>query len=430
MVARLAFSIETQTLLRVPSPVPTIVEGPQFMRHEGDSVEQTIIVGAGMAGMTCALRLKEAGAPYVVVSDTIGGRVLYLPEHEMNFGAVFTMRGYRHARKILTPARPVLPSYFDLECHQTLGRGYGVASGTVLGAVPQLVRFMRYLMGTFKPHYEKFKQACETTEMRDAIEADPVIADLLATPANELIAREGFPKAADVLVSQNVHACTGSRIGSLNALDYLNCAMGLVDTAERFTFDAAAMRSELEEGGKVVLDSATSVERIEGGWRVTTAGGVSLEGERLVVATPADVARDLLEPIVGPYEIRNASELHAYKVSGHIRPEYAGHDLHLFDESLPLINIGARPDGAYEVFTCEPMDMGVFFLDGYQVIHRVDWPKALFTNPSTILDQDLGGGLYRIGDHNALGLEPAAISGVFAANRILEKSRGGDNHRS
>jgi hypothetical protein len=45
--------------------------------------------------------------------------------------------------------------------------------------------------------------------------------------------------------------------------------------------------------------------------------------------------------------------------------------------------------------------------------------QALFTNPSIVLDQDLGPNLYMAGDHNGLGMEPAAISGIYAANRIL-----------
>lgn len=33
----------------------------------------------------------------------------------------------------------------------------------------------------------------------------------------------------------------------------------------------------------------------------------------------------------------------------------------------------------------------------------------------------IGAGSYVAGDHNGLGLEPAAISGVYAANQILKK---------
>ncbi len=382
---------------------------------------QTLIIGGGVAGITCALELQRANIPYTLVSDTIGGRICYLAEYRMNFGAVFFMQSYTHAREILTPASPVLPSPFDLECHEQLGRGYGVASARVLSAAPQLARFLSYLVRDFKPRYERFKAACETDEFTEALRRNPAIAELIGQSADELIARKRFERAAQVLVSQFVYACTGSPISTLNALDYLTCALGIVDGATRFTFDPASMHACLEGGsGAVQIATVTSVERAEGLWQVTTAAHERLCAPNLVIATPADVARSLLAPVLGPYEIRAASELHAYKVAGHIKPAYAGHPLHLFDQSIPLINIGKRADGAYEVFTCTPLDLGLFF-DDYTIEHRVDWPCALFTHPSIILDQDLGEGLYRIGDHNALGLEPAALSGVFAAHRIKER---------
>lgn len=386
---------------------------------------KAIIVGAGIAGITCALELQKAGIPYTIVSPDIGGRIDYEEEWKMNFGAVFFMKGYEHAKQILKPGKPVLPSYLDLECHYELGRGFGVLSTDVLSSAPELVHFMIYLKKTFAPHYKDFKRACEVQEVSDAIAADPYIASLFAMKATELIENERFPKAAKTVVSQFVHACTGSYIDTLNALDYLNCAMGLIDTAMRFTFDPAEMLVRLENAGdSVVLDRAKSIEKNTGGWRVCTERGESFEAPNLVLAAPANVTKELLVPVIGDYEIRNASSLYAYKVAGKIKGDYAHHKLHLFDQNLPLINIGARPDGAYEVFTCKPLDMALFF-DEYEVLHQKAWEHALFTNPSVIIDQDLGDGLYRIGDHNALGLEPAAISGVFAANKIKEKHQVG-----
>ena len=37
------------------------------------------------------------------------------------------------------------------------------------------------------------------------------------------------------------------------------------------------------------------------------------------------------------------------------------------------------------------------------------------------MEQQYGEDIYVAGDHNGLGLEPAAISGIFAANQIIFK---------
>lgn len=380
---------------------------------------EAVIVGAGIAGITCALKLQEAGVRYTVVSPDIGGRIVHEADTGMNYGAVFYMQGYTYAKQILAPAQKVLPSYFDLECHRTLGRGYGVASGPILGSAGQLLHFMGYLKNTFGPHYAAYKKACETTEVSQAIAADPYIDGLFRMTADEFIQREKFPKVAQALVSQFVHACTGASIHTLNALDYLVCAMGLVDTAMRFSFDPDETKRQLQAGGEVLVAKAEAVQRDDrsGKWIVACSDGSTLQAPNLVMAADAHETRRLIAPIVGDYEIRECSELHAYRVVGKVKDDYAHHALHLFDESIPLIEIGKHDDGSYEVFTCTPMDMGVFF-DEFEVTRRVDWPHALYTHPSIVLDQCLGNGLYRCGDHNALGLEPSAISGVFVANKI------------
>jgi hypothetical protein len=50
------------------------------------------------------------------------------------------------------------------------------------------------------------------------------------------------------------------------------------------------------------------------------------------------------------------------------------------------------------------------------------WPRALFTNPNIVTDQNPAPGLIIAGDQNGLGMEPAAISGVYAANKVMGKT--------
>ena len=38
---------------------------------------KTIIVGGGMAGMSCAMQLLEAGQDFLLVTDNLGGRIQY-----------------------------------------------------------------------------------------------------------------------------------------------------------------------------------------------------------------------------------------------------------------------------------------------------------------------------------------------------------------
>mgnify|MGYP002865778560 CR=1 FL=1 len=62
---------------------------------------ETIVVGGGISGMSCALKLKENGRDVAIITDELGGRVCYDPELKNNFGAVFYMENYKNAKKIV-----------------------------------------------------------------------------------------------------------------------------------------------------------------------------------------------------------------------------------------------------------------------------------------------------------------------------------------
>jgi glycine/D-amino acid oxidase-like deaminating enzyme len=169
-----------------------------------------------------------------------------------------------------------------------------------------------------------------------------------------------------------------------------------------------------------------TVEKIEGGWRVSTENGNNFTAEHLVLATPANVTRDLLATVreVKPLKIRNASVLHAYLIKGEMKARYRKHIVHIFNDSIPIIFTARKRPGIYEIFTEIPFENHFDkYFDEWEVLGHKHFEHALFTNPNLVLSQNLAPGLIMAGDHNGLGMEPAAISGVYAANKILGRTR-------
>jgi len=274
---------------------------------------------------------------------------------------------------------------------------------------------------TFIPKYQLFKDDCENMQVKDAMKKHSFIEELFYMTADQLIKKMKIQKIADDLVSQFAHGCTGSKINTLSALDYLNCVQGLVLELKVFTFDEDAMTARLKQGkGDVQFDSVTSVKKeSDGTYSVETSSGKTWGAGNVVLATPADVTVKIVAPVVEIPEIRNASVLYAYLIRGEMKQRYRKHLVHIFGDNIPIIFTRKRREGEYEVFTEKEIDMGKYF-DNYEIVEKVFWPKALFTNPNIVLEQDLDKNLYMAGDHNGLGMEPAAVSGIYAANRILK----------
>jgi len=385
-----------------------------------ETTYETIIVGGGAAGMNCALKLQEAGRPYLLITDRMGGRIMFRKDLQMNFGAVFYFGNYHHMKKILTPGPKVLPSLLQGCCHPDARTQYAALSPRTLRHAGQLLKFRSYMLKRFIPDYERFKSDCEVMQVKDALEKSPSINDLFFMTADQFVARESIQEIADDLVSQFAHGCTGARIETLSALDYLNCVQALVLDLRRFTFDEDAMTQRLRDGrGEVELDTVSAVRRNEdGSYTVKTGAGGPHVARHVVLATPADVTAKIVKPVVKLPRIRNASVLYAHLIRGQMKARYRNHIVHIFADDIPIIFAAKRKEGEYEVFTEKEIDLSEYF-GAHRVVERVHWPKALFTNPNVVLDQDLAENLYMAGDHNGLGMEPAAISGIYAANRII-----------
>src|SRR5262245_22718813 len=58
-----------------------------------DHVE-TLIVGGGISGLGCARTLHNAGHPFLLVTDRLGGRMYHSADGSMNFGATYVNADY------------------------------------------------------------------------------------------------------------------------------------------------------------------------------------------------------------------------------------------------------------------------------------------------------------------------------------------------
>lgn len=374
---------------------------------------ETIVVGGGIAGMSCALKLKEAGRDVAIVTDELGGRVCYKDEYKSNFGAVFYMENYTNAKKLLDEADLMSADLGQLMLHSTPEKVFKGNSPTMAKSLPQMAKFGLFMKTKFMPEYDAYKKDCETIPVVEAMERHPEIKRYFFMKADEVIKELGIDAIADDFISKFAYACTGSRIDQLNALDFLNVTQGVIIDKFNFTFDGQAFTGKLD--GKVVIDTVVGIERAEDGeWRVLRKEGEALTCKYLVVATPGLVTQKLLDI----NEVRQPTRLISHLVEGTPKPEIAKAAAHYFSDQFDIIAINARPDGRFNVYSRAEVDLNEYF-ENPTVAYFRDWPQSLFTYGEIVQKQDWDENLWIAGDINGLGLEPAAISGVYAANRIL-----------
>jgi glycine/D-amino acid oxidase-like deaminating enzyme len=376
---------------------------------------KTIIVGAGMAGMSCAVRLLEAGQDFLLVTDGLGGRIMFSDATRVNYGAYFVMGNYTHAKKLLT--RDALLNPLRVCFHNSQTERFAVLSLRTLRRLPEFVRFF-LAMKEFSSHYETFKRRCLTLPQRAALQADPYMADVFSKSAAQFVREKRYEHVSADYVSKFTYACTGASLDSIAALDFLNVSMGLMLPIHRFIFDRKAMAKLL--GNHLVTDSIVSIENRDGLNFLTGRSGKLYRAENVVIATPASVTKELL----GLGEIRGVCRIYVHHVKAVLKKIYHKYEINLFPYTSEIMLTARQFDGTYLIYSREKGAELNQVCDSYELIAEVDWEKAMYVHGNTFMEQQYGEGIYVAGDHNGLGLEPAAISGIYAAGQIIQKTTG------
>jgi glycine/D-amino acid oxidase-like deaminating enzyme len=167
--------------------------------------------------------------------------------------------------------------------------------------------------------------------------------------------------------------------------------------------------------GAIVTETVTGIVRQGDGHRVELGSGRALRARNVVVATPIDVSRHLLD--LGP--VKRPVRAHMFHISGTLRSRFAREPIQLFSQDDPTLAISRHENGS--ILFCSRDERPEFerFFEQHRVLEHHDWNPAFNLEGDALLECEQGENLYLIGDCNVCGLEDSFITGLYAANRIL-----------
>lgn len=371
---------------------------------------KTIVIGGGMAGMSCAMKLLDEKQDFLLVTDDLGGRIKYSEESRVNFGAYFVMATYNHAKRLVTKGQWINP--LDSCFHNSETERFGALSLHTLSQLPGLIRFYLALR-EFSAHYTPFKLRCLTVSQREALKADPYLENLFSMPASQFAREKNIEQVVSDYISKFAYACTGASLEQITALDFLNVSMGIIIPIHCIIFDPKPVAQKL--GERLIFDSIIHIKEQDGQITLIGESGATYQSENIVVATPAVVTRELLRL----KEIRGASKIHVFHVKAELKPAYRQHSMNLFPYTSEIMLTVKQHDGSHLIYSREKGADLHQVCERFELLATMAWERAMYVQGKAYLEQQYGNGFYVAGDHNGLGLEPAAISGIYAANQII-----------
>lgn len=283
------------------------------MKHD------VIVIGAGYAGLTAARSLHSAGMRVIVLEsqNRVGGRALTerTEEHPIDLGGQWTGPGQLRIRALADHyGLTTYPSHTtgsEQILESTSHGGNGIIHRlnmlphlmTLLPAVVRLHHLVKKTDPT-QPWHSKITDRWDTTTVEEWLEtavtsrrarrwADATLREAVSTDLGNI---SMLALANEIASAGGLRSTMGFEGGAQQDL--------FVDGADRLP---TLMAAELD----VRLDSqAQAVSRSGGSYRVTTSTGVHHMADRIVVATPPPLTREIdFEPALPPAQLEALNNL-------------------------------------------------------------------------------------------------------------------------
>lgn len=412
------------------------------------STTEVVVVGAGMAGLTCAHVLQEAGVQVRVLeaADAVGGRI-----RTDQVDGFLLDRGFQ----LLNPAYPMVRELVDMEAlHlQPLPAGLACRSDRtdqllVVADPRREPQLIPQTMRSGKLHPASLGALARW--------AAPALREdwTLRSGREDVSRKESMDRAelhgplrrmVDTFLSGVVLEDDGSTSTAFTRLMTRMFALGKPSLPEA---GMQALPEQLAAGLRTPVELATEVVSVEPR-RVRTAGGEDIDAELVVLATDATTAASL-----------SGTETAAGKgLTTHwFATDEAPTDLSLLvidqrEDPGPVINTAVlsnaapsyAPDGRHLVHACtllqagqEPVDdatvrtqlAGIYGVptQGWELLRRDDIRYALPVQKAPLQDRsalEVAPGLIMAGDHLDTGsIQGAMVSGRRAAEGYLQRRQG------
>ena len=374
---------------------------------------ETVIIGGGVSGLSCARRLHAGSRSFVVVTDRLGGRMYHSADGEMNFGATYISEDYENISQFVGRGIPFRLHEVYTENNGKLTTFFDLRNARDALPFARLALRLQELRRTLR----RFRKEAEHVSAAELLPRFPLMERYANQSSAELIRDLGLERLDQRYFRSSFFATCFADPALSNALFYLGTLFPLVTST--WVGDFTHTYDRLTEGfaDQIEIDKVTSLDRTDGGgWAVHMAGGATYLAKNVVLGIPYHNAEKLYA-VPEPYLATSATVLY---VRGERHPKYRDKRLMLFHpETSGVALIWQQATGCDLLFSMRPEpDLSSYYL-APEVLKTVTWKTAVVISNANWLPLNLEPNLYLVGDYNLCGLEDSFISGMCAANHIL-----------
>ena len=376
-------------------------------------VIDTIIIGGGVSGIGCAKQLKKHNyEDFLVITEDIGGRICTSENGLVNYGAYYISEYYSNVLKFVKKSKKFKLLRLDFN-------GFKNTTYTILGVFLHPIQLFRLfiLVNKFRREYDKFREQCKFENQKKLIEENPFLNRIYHARVYDFIKEEKIEDISKKFAQGAVYLCTFLPLSKVYAFDFIRICLGMLIPSYEFVFRKDKFIKGIEE--KIKIDCVINIEKEDSLYKIITKNNKTFYTNNLVVATPIHISKKLLNL----KEIKEPATAYMFHVNGTLKEEWGDSQYELFTGKHDTIAIGKQIDGTILYYSKEDKPNLEKYFEDYEIILKKKWSPAFNITGDILLDSNQGKNLYLIGDYNIAGLEDSFISGIYAGNKILGKTK-------
>ena len=372
---------------------------------------ETIIIGAGIAGLACAKTLREKNKDFIVISNDIGGRILTSEDKTANYGAFFVCSDYNYVlNHVILKNRIRLRDF----CFHEKEKTYVLFQPKLIKYLFQFLKVLK-LLYKFRKRFRKLRKKCLNISQKKAIEQDPFLLDLYNQNAEDFVKKQKIQKGVEVYLSKALNSTTFSKINEMNAFSFLEFLLPLITPIYRFKFEKDEMIGKFKD--KIIIDQVNNIKYEKNNYKVITKNK-KFNCKNIVLATEIPWSKRY----AGVSKTNKPVETNMLHVKGIPKSILSKKKYHLFSPDSEVQAVADLNDGTHLFYYKKTQPKLERFFKKPQLIAHKYWNPAGTINGHELIECNRGNNMYLIGDYNIAGLEEAYITGLFAANQIIKKS--------
>jgi hypothetical protein len=376
-----------------------------------NKIIDTIIIGAGISGLSCARRLQKFDKDFIIISKDIGGKILTSKVGEVNYGAFFVCSDYKNLIDYVKLKSRI--KLHDFCFHQN--------NESFVFYEPKLIFYsMKYLrlfkiLFKFRKKLRILRKKSENISQKKVIEKDLFLNSLYMKNATNFVKELNIENLTNTYLSKALYSTTFSRINEMNAFSFLQFLLPLITPIYTFKFDKERMIKPFKD--KIIIESVEDIQYKNNIYKIILNNRF-FYCKNIVLATPITWSKNYanVKKFNKPID---TNMLHIKAKAQKNFPRKLYHLFSPFDKVQAIANIN---DGTYLAYYRNDFPNLTRYFKEYNIIHKHFWNPAGTINGHNLIECNRGDNMYLIGDYNLAGLEESFITGLFAANQIIKSN--------